>query len=369
MRYEPRDRSPICDFGFWEEVPEVWRAQGLPAEVTYHGMSDYLGMDRYESHSGVSVGLCPGFEYKVLEDRGDHEVIQDWEGVRTLRKKFLGSIPIHLGHLLEDRDSWNEHYKPRLNPDTPERIPANFAQRVEEMNHPDYPYPVVVGAGSLYGWLRNWFGMENLAYVVYDDPAWFEEMVETITELILAVLQKQFDAGLRPDAAAMWEDMCYSGGPLLGLEHFRKYLVPRYRRITDLLCRYGVRVIWLDCDGKIDDLIPLWFDAGVNCMFPIEVGTWKGDPVRYRQEYGKDLLLIGGFDKRILSASKAEIEREVHRLTPLVEMGGFIPFCDHRVPPDVPYENYLHYLTLARSVWGKGVNLKPQFVLPGGAKA
>ena len=34
-----------------------------------------------------------------------------------------------------------------------------------------------------------------------------------------------------------------------------------------------------------------------------------------------------------------EIEAEVKRLTPLVEQGGFIPFCDHRVPPDVPMEH------------------------------
>ena len=54
-----------------------------------------------------------------------------------------------------------------------------------------------------------------------------------------------------------------------------------------------------------------------------------------------------------------QIEAEVKRLTPLVEEGGFIGFCDHRVPPDVPLENYLHYLDCVRKLWGKGVNLKP----------
>ena len=34
-----------------------------------------------------------------------------------------------------------------------------------------------------------------------------------------------------------------------------------------------------DARGKIDDLLPLWLDAGVNCMFPIEIGTWGADPV------------------------------------------------------------------------------------------
>ncbi|MBI4471986.1 MAG: hypothetical protein HY646_04915, partial [Acidobacteria bacterium] len=75
--------------------------------------------------------------------------------------------------------------------------------------------------------------------------------------------------------------------------------------------------------------------------------------------YGKELLLMGGFDKHILAKGQRDIEREIYRLAPLVEEGGYIPFCDHRVPPDVPLANYLHYLQTARKVWGKGVNLKP----------
>ena len=121
----------------------------------------------------------------------------------------------------------------------------------------------------------------------------------------------------------------------------------------------------MDCDGKIEKLIPLWLDAGVNCMFPVEIGTWGADPVRYRNEYGKDLLIMGAFDKHILASSPQDIEAEVHRLTPLVEEGGYIGFCDHRVPPDVPYANYLYYVDLVRREWGKNVNLKPvRWTLP-----
>ncbi|HEY0866785.1 MAG TPA: uroporphyrinogen decarboxylase family protein, partial [Fimbriimonas sp.] len=185
------------------------------------------------------------------------------------------------------------------------------------------------------------------------------EMVETLGDCIYFTLERALETGGRFDGCSMWEDMCYSGGPLLSPKHFKEYLVPQYRRINDLLRKHGVDVCWVDCDGRIDALIPLWLEGGVNCMFPIEVGTWGGDPVKMRQEYGKDLLLMGGFDKHILAQSKEAISTEVLRLTPLVEEGGFIPFADHRVPPDVPYENYLHYLREARRVWGKGVNLKP----------
>jgi uroporphyrinogen decarboxylase len=68
---------------------------------------------------------------------------------------------------------------------------------------------------------------------------------------------------------------------------------------------------------------------------------------------------MGGFDKRILASSKDAIEAEVFRLAPLVEDGGYIGFCDHRVPPDVGLDNYVFYLDTVRQVWGKNINLKP----------
>ena len=33
-------------------------------------------------------------------------------------------------------------------------------------------------------------------------------------------------------------------------------------------------------------------------------------------------------------------------------IGGFIPFCDHRCPPDVKEETYLYYLDLKKELFG-----------------
>ncbi len=363
MHYQPRDRAPICDFGFWPETIEEWHKQGLPDWVqhaTYDSKftSSYFGMESYGSGPSANVDLCPEFAIHVIEDRGDHELVRQADGVTVLRKKYMGSIPEHHGHLLVDRASWEEHYKPRLNPDTPQRYP-NWEQAGKVWSDPNFPVPRSIWGGSLYGKLRDWMGVEALSYLAYDDPALFEEMVTTLADLIVEVHRRLFEHGAQFDVCGMWEDMCYNSGPLLTPALFKKYLVPHYKRITGQLRSHGVDVIWLDCDGKIDDLLPMWLEAGVNCMFPIEIGTWGADPVKYRKQYGKELLMIGGFDKHILARTKPAIEAEVYRLAPLVEEGGYIPLADHRVPPDVPFTNYMFYLELARKVWGKGVNLKP----------
>ena len=364
MHYQPRDRAPICDFNYWSETIDVWHEQGLPGWVQHsydgaRGTDAFFGLDRFTGGPGCNPDLVPAFQVKVLEDRGDHELVRQADGVTVLRKKHMGSIPMHHGHLLTDRESWKNHYKPRLDPSNAARYPSDWHAAVALWKNARRDKPVSLNGGSLYGRLRDWMGVENLSMVVYDDPAWFEEMVTTVADCIIGTLQRALETGGVFDGCGMWEDMCYSGGPLLSPAHFKQYLVPHYKRITSLLHRHGVDVVWLDCDGKIDALVPLWLEAGVNCMFPIEVGTWKADPVRFRAEFGKDLLLMGGFDKRILQATPREIDAEVVRLTPLVEEGGYIGFADHRVPPDVPLENYHFYLKTVRKMWGRGVNLKP----------
>ena len=45
-------------------------------------------------------------------------------------------------------------------------------------------------------------------------------------------------------------------------------------------------------------------------------------------------------------------DSDIGKRAPLVEQGGFIPHVDHRCPPDVTYENYLHYLKRKREAFG-----------------
>lgn len=375
MHYQPRDRAPITDFGFWEETIPLWHTQGLPKKIhfsyrksnhlSYFGMD--FGIDELSHSTDLRLGLKPAFRVRILEEQGEHEVVQQADGVRVLRQKTMGSIPQHQGHLLTDRASWEKHYKPRLDPATKGRLPNDWSTRLVRWQTAERDEIVVLPGGSLYGWLRNWMGVENISYLLYDDPTLFEEMVTTVADCILGTLEQALSSaaavGVHFDACGMWEDMAYRAGPLISPRHFKKFLVPHYRRITDLLHQYGVDIIWLDCDGDISLLVPHWLDAGVNCMFPLEIGTWGADPIHYRQTFGKDLLLMGGFDKHILQQEKAQITAEVRRLAPLVEEGGYIGFCDHRVPPDVPLENYYHYLEQVRTIWGHGVNLRPMGVI------
>ena len=65
-----------------------------------------------------------------------------------------------------------------------------------------------------------------------------------------------------------------------------------------------------------------------------------------RQEFGRDLKLIGGIDLDALREGKTEIRSAVQAVEPLVAQGGFIPLADGRIRAEVPYQNYVYYREL-----------------------
>jgi uroporphyrinogen decarboxylase len=68
------------------------------------------------------------------------------------------------------------------------------------------------------------------------------------------------------------------------------------------------------------------------------------DVVALRKKYGRDLLMWGGVDKRPLTVGRVAIDRELERVKPLIDDGGYIPMLDHAATPDTPYENYRYFL-------------------------
>jgi len=117
---------------------------------------------------------------------------------------------------------------------------------------------------------------------------------------------------------------------------------PRYKCITELARSRGIDIILVDSDGDVSELIPLWLDAGINGVYPMEVAAGM-DVAKLRREYGSDLLMTGGIDKRVLARDHRAIDEELDAKIPLVEQGGYIPHLDHAIPHDVPYENFVYY--------------------------
>lgn len=351
MQFQGVDRIPHFEFGYWDEVYNIWQKQGLPNYVNDEASADkYFGFDLFEK-CPVNKGLnwlVPPFEYKILNEDESHQIIIDKDGVKCIiNKNGTSTIPKFLKFPLENKNDWIQ-LKKRLDPQDPRRIPDNLDALISNYASRDYPLGVYIG--SLLGFIRDLMGFENTSIAFYDMPELMDEMIEYMCEFNIIIIKKILPF-IEFDYAIGWEDIAFKNGPIISPDMFKKFLFPRYKRIAEVLHKYGVKVIFTDCDGNIMPIVDQWIEAGYTCQFPVEVAAGT-DPLALRKKYGRDVLLLGGVNKQALIKGRKAIDRELKRLEPILNQGGFIPHVDHRCPPDVTFKNYLYYLDQKKKMLG-----------------
>lgn len=366
---------------FWPETLRKWVEQGAPKQMDdyeYWRQGDFIGdyfqFDKapykleeirsgaawsrgkvYDFGYGIkaknwgTVPIVPGYEPMIIaEDKRTVKMINGAGQIVRYLKDNSERMPKFVEWPVKDRTSWEE-YRKRLDPDISERWPDNWDSYVQRINARSKP--ISLSVGSFYGYLREMVGTERILYMFYDDPGLIEDMMEQICYMEYAII-KRVVKDIRVDLATFWEDMAYKAGPLISPAMVRRFMIPRYKRITELLRSNGVEVIFVDSDGNVSELIPLWLESGINYVWPLEVAAGN-DIIALRREYGKDLILGGGIDKRALIKGKEAIREEVMSKVPeLLEQGGYLPCVDHAVPPDVTFDNYCYYINLIREVGG-----------------
>ena len=329
-----------------------WRKEGFPVSEHYYS---YFGFDRTEiiplnpPYTEDLDAVWPRPETRIVERGPEKQIVENDLGGRYLEwwDRDIG-MSQWLEFPVRDRESW-ERFKTWLNPDQASRYPEYWGDLVRCYKGRDYP--LGISAGSLYGWIRDWVGMENLALWYYDCPDLVHDMVDYVADFIIKLSERALNDIPDIDFAAIWEDMCMKTGPLISPQLFREFHLDALKRVTKVFKEAGVGLIMLDSDGKIDELIPLWMEGGVDQLNPLEAASGC-DPIRYRKEYGKALRLGGGIDKRVLREGmpRKGIEEEVMKYADLVKEGGFVPAVDHAVPSDIPFENFKYYTDLLRDI-------------------
>ncbi len=362
LNYEKYDQLPIVSFGYWPETLQKWADEGHITQEEADGYAQLgdnsdadnrvmkrLGFDfNWNSCVGAYVGLLPAFPREVREERLDGSlVVRDSQGLIVLEKPGVVSIPAELGTSMTGRAVWEKEYLPKFQWSA-ERIDAALMKSLADDT--DRQIPIGLHCGSLIGNMRNLLGVEQLSYLYADDEELYAEIVDTMAGICYQGVKAALEAGAKFDYAHFWEDICFKNGPLVSPYVFEDYIGPHYKRITDLLHRYGVNIVSVDCDGLIDSLIPTWVENGVNTMFPIEVGTWEASIKPWRERYGRGLRGVGGMNKTVFAHDYQAIDAEIERLKPLIALGGYIPCPDHRIAPDAKFENVQYYCEKLREI-------------------
>jgi uroporphyrinogen decarboxylase len=284
----------------------------------------------------------PGFERKVLETFADGtQRVLTGTGTIERIKPGIVSIASEDDYTLKDRAAFEELYKPKMQ-FSPDRIDVEAFKKFNETRPDDIP--VGLHVGSVLGNIRNFTTVLGMSMLMYDeDEDLLADIVDTYAEMQYKCVEAVLQTGAKFDFGHYWEDICFKNGPLLSPEIFDELCAKHYKKRNDLLHKYGIDIISLDCDGVTEKLLPTWVKNGVNTMFPIEIGVWGDQFEGARKKFGKEVLGVGGMDKTAFRKDKAAVDKEIERMKRLVSLGGFIPCPDHRIMPGSKFELVQYY--------------------------
>lgn len=334
------------EFGFMEGTLDRFRREGMPDPPPF----DFDPSARFSlSHLGwCEAAFVPAFEQIVLEDRGDYELVQDTAGRAVLyfKGRRQGFMPEYVDHPVKDMATWEQNVKWRLDPNNPERY--RDLEEVVRQGRAAAAEGKMIVANMIggYMYLRSLMGPEEVLYAFVDQPELIHDCMQRWLKLADAVTAR-YQEYLTIDEVFLAEDICYNAGSLISPEMMRTFLFPYYRQLIDNVRRRQIDrerrlYIQIDTDGNVNNIIDVYREIGMDVMSPFEVAS-HCDVVELGEKY-PDLVMKGGIDKRVLAEGPKAIDAMVERILPAMRRrGGYTPTCDHAVPVEVSYENYLHY--------------------------
>jgi len=344
---KPLDRLPfLIQWGPWGETHKRWREEGMKNDDDWSTLFDF---DPYAVDAGLATGIFPAFKEETLADEGDKIVWRDAHGTLKRDLKTGGSIPEFLQYPVRDRRTWEAH-KARFDPDTPGRFPADWAERAKRLKGSSVAVSMNVYPYGFLGGPRTMMGAEECLLAFALEPDLIEDINRTLADLWFTLWSRALQE-TRVDVIFFWEDMAGKQGSLISPAMFGRFMTPHYRRLTDLARRHGVPMLTVDSDGFMHELTGLFLEAGVPIVYPYEVQA--GNDIAHLLKKHPGLRVMGGMDKRAMIHGRAAIDAEMERVRPLLASGRYLPYPDHLIPPDVPWENYQYFVWRWKELIGK----------------
>lgn len=359
LSFQSVDRIPCMDFGYWRMTIENWHKQGLPQEIdSTEDVEAYFGCDRgFETNLvnywgdkgpiGIKWRVFPEWTKFVISEDDEHITYGGEIGVVT-ESKISESIPHQSKYPVENDADYDRMVLSRLNAWDPGRITPEFQSML--LRSKEQGQAIGMWIDGFFAWPRELMGPEKVLFSYYDEP----ELMHKINRNHAQFVKDMIDMILTHtplDYACFFEDMAYNQGSFISNSTFDEFMTPYYQEVVSHLRKRGVKKILIDSDGNSVKLSDKFVEVGADGHYPLEVKSGS-HPELIRARH-PNLAMIGGIDKFMLSQDRAAIDKELSKLPPLLEKGGFIPSLDHRVQPDVPMSNYQYYVERKKEIMQK----------------
>ncbi|MDD5697101.1 MAG: uroporphyrinogen decarboxylase family protein [Victivallaceae bacterium] len=338
LKREPVDRIGLFEH-FWGDTLKKWQCEGhigLNEDLTEH-----FNLDMIPS-PGLKLQAQVDFVNEILEENEETILERDGNGAVLRRHKLHDTTPEHVDFLVQNRQGWEEHIKPHLQP-TPDRI--NFAgYRRQKRQAAEKQCFYFQSSANVFELMHPVCGHEHMLMGMALDSDWIKDMVATYSELLVNLMEMLFAAEGKPDGIWFYEDMGFKGRPFISLDMYREIIQPGHRKTIAYAHSLGLPVIMHSC-GFVEPLIPGMIESGIDCLQVIEIKAGM-DLLKLKREYGDQLVLCGGMDARNLVANDLDaIRTELETKIPAVKEGfGYILHSDHSIPETCNYETYRYFV-------------------------
>ncbi len=356
MNFGQTDRIPLVDLeGFIEETIRLWCGQGFPANMK---VEDYFGFEirgMYHGSIDIDFGPIPRFVEKTLQVDSNYVTRINRFGYTERRSREYPMRSYgYTSFPITNREDWQE-MKGRYDPHDIRRYPKDWGKELfEYCDESETP----VGLGLVWGPGRGpkggyGMGVERFLRTFVRDPGMIHDMFSTYADFVIEI-SKPILERIDLDYVLIGEDgIAYKNGPLVSPDLYRGFYLPYVKRVLDFFKDHGVGILGESASGDIDQLVPLFLEAGYNLLCPLESACGM-DALELRKEYGRDLLLMGNISRQSLMDGKEAVEEEFNSKVPdLVEWGGFIPTVDDMILPDISFQSYKHYVDLVKNFQAK----------------
>jgi hypothetical protein len=315
-----------------------WPTQGFPLDMD---VADYFGFDKGIVLVHVEQLFCPMFEPRIMNEDEKYLEYVDIDGIARRFQKQEGVIPHAMSWPIKDWDSWLQIKDERLRLENiSQRFPDHWPELLEEYKNRDYPLAVGGYPLGFFGLLAHLLGYMNLFYFYYDDPDLIKDICQHLTDLWIAIWEEVISQ-IDVDVAHIFEDISAAKGSMVSPAIFKEFMTPYYKQLTNFLKSKGVNIILVDTDGNCEQLIPLFIEAGVTGLIPMEVSAGM-DVIAARNKYPR-LQMMGGVPKSDIALGEKRIDEFLADVGSLLQTGGYIPFGDHSIPPHVPWKYFKYY--------------------------
>ena len=297
---------------------------------------NYFNLDPYPSK--FPFDLSPLLPEKIIEENHEFKIIKDSYGATQKIIKVGTSVPMILIYPIKTAGDFND-YKELYDKDFKKRLPKDWDDLVVQLKSRDFPIRLGGNPFGFCGMPRHLMGDVNYMLSLYDNPGLIKDINDFYLDFAMSYWSEIL-GNVEIDWVMIWEDMAFKTGSFISKDAFKEFLTPYYIKFIDFLKHYGVKNIIVDCDGLVEELIPLWLEAGVTGIFPMEA---VNDLIKIRKNFPK-LQMLGGVDKRILIRDDGRsIDKELDKISLLIKEGGFIPHIDHSIPMDADWYLFREY--------------------------